>query len=210
MRRFARRRSLVILSLALVATSCGARSSGDGTTLASDELRDPADHPNDDCAASPEPRTLPDPPLAIEFRTDQEQYTLVRDSVGFRVKIAFTYVNRTGRTIYVANCRQIEQIALQKKGCGQWIPAWAGAYPMCLSPPLVIPHGSSHSGTVDVFAGTPGGNYYPQFEVSDPGGTFRLVWHGLYWSFDPNRSPFGEALSRELNVSAEFALQTPP
>jgi hypothetical protein len=147
---------------------------------------------------------------AIEFRTDQARYTLSQDSAGLAVNIPFTYVNQIGRTIYVANCNQIEQITLEKRAASeQWIPAWSGIYPLCLSPPLVIPHGSTRSGVMDVSAGAPGSNLHPQFQVSEFEGTYRLVWHDLYWSYDPNRRPFGEELPMELRVSADFTLEAP-
>jgi hypothetical protein len=203
---YAPRKFLVALPLTLVVGSCGTGAAA--SNLTSDEIRDPAHGPDDQCDG-PEQATPPAQPRGIEFRTDHERYTLSQVSGGLVVNIPFTYLNRTGRTIYVANCRQIEQIALEKKRCEQWIPAWAGAYAACLSPPLVIPRGSSHSGAVDVFAGTPGSSFYPQFQVSDPEGTYRLVWNHLYWSFDPNRYPFGEELPSELRVSAEFTLAAP-
>jgi hypothetical protein len=48
----------------------------------------------------------------------------------------------------------------------------------------------------------------PQFNVADPDGAFRLVWHGVVHSYR-NEPPLGTPLPLEERTSNEFTLSVP-
>ncbi len=142
-----------------------------------------------------------------DFRTDRVRYTLQPAPGGMEVAIPFTYTNRGGRTIYVANCNRIAPPHLEKKVGDRWVFAWAAAVPECLSEPILIADGETHTDTLLVFHGDP--DVYPGFTALPVDGTYRLVWEAAYWSYDPNRYPFGERLPLRLRVSNSFLIETP-
>jgi hypothetical protein len=145
----------------------------------------------------------------IEFRTDDAQYTLViEDGVG-RVQIPFTYENHAGRTLHVVNCNGAAPPALEKLEGGRWVLAYAPAVPACLSPAIRIPDGHTYRDTVYVEAAVPASRHRQSFEVDDIEGTYRLVWSGVLYDFDPEHYPFGEEVEPELRRSAEFFIDDP-
>ena len=71
----------------------------------------------------------------------------------------------------------------------------------CLSPPLDIPDGYRYSTTLRVFAGDPGSNFHPQFQVDVLDGTYRLRWDALCGA--------GSELPAALKTSSQFLLDDP-
>ncbi len=155
------------------------------------------------CASIMEPPATSEAPI----RTDRDRYTVRSTEQGLEVKIAFTYVNRTGKTVFVTNCRGIAPPSLEKWDGSEWVHAWAPAVPLCLSPPIVIRPGETHTDTLHVVAGTPGGNVEPTFRVDEIEGSYRLVWHGVVHDYDANRQGFGNPLPLEERVSNVFKLE---
>ncbi len=59
--------------------------------------------------------------------------------------------------------------------------------------------------TVRVLSGP---NMYPQLNVADIDGTYRLVWHGVVHSYR-NEPPLGTPLPQDERTSNEFTLSAP-
>jgi len=158
---------------------------------------------------SPDPvgATTPDPDGA-PIVTDLASYTLERGSHGWEGEISFEYTNRTDGTISILNCNESFSLRLEKLEDGDWISAWGPAIPECLSPPIEIEPGASYVRTLPVFGGFPGSNVYPQFQVEEIDGTYRLVIESAYWNYDHDGPPWGEQLPVEERASHTFEIRT--
>jgi hypothetical protein len=151
-------------------------------------------------------------PLPVEapLQTDRLVYQLQRDSGGHvRVEIPFTYHNTTGETVYLVNCRGAVPPSLEKWQAGQWVVAWTPVLLMCLSHPIVIESDVVYSDTLRVSAARQGSNEYPQFEVPDLEGTYRLVWPMPVHEYDFDNPPSGRPLPLESRISNNFELRAP-
>jgi hypothetical protein len=70
-----------------------------------------------------------------------------------------------------------------------------------------IEPGATFSGRIGIFAGFPGTNWEPKFQVANPEGTYRIVLETLS-SFDKDAYPFGPLIPQEHRVSNQFRLVT--
>lgn len=140
------------------------------------------------------------------FRTSQAHYDFRRVGNGIEVSIPYVYHNATGDSVYFVNCNEIIVPSLERRTGDTWSPFWSGATPACLSRPVVVPPEGDYMDTVRVLSG-PG--MYPQLDVAEIGGTYRLVWHGVVHSYR-NAPPFGTPLSEEERTSNEFTVYAPP
>jgi hypothetical protein len=60
--------------------------------------------------------------------------------------------------------------------------------------------------TVHVWGALPGSNSYPQFDVRDPRGTYRIVWEDAVSRYDDSL-PAGYQIPLEARISNRFALR---
>jgi hypothetical protein len=139
--------------------------------------------------------------------TSAEEYVLETTSIGWEAQIPFVYENRSDGSYFLVNCNGAYDYHLEKWLNDRWVLAYTPVLPACLSPVIGIPSRSTFSGSVPIFAGYPGSNFYPKFELSDPQGIYRLVLHPLS-SFDQNAYPFGPEIPLEDRISNEFRLVT--
>jgi hypothetical protein len=139
------------------------------------------------------------------FRTSQLHYDARRVAGGIEVHIPYVYRNVTGDSVYFINCNEIIVPSLEKRIGDAWSSVWSGASPACLSAPVVVPPDGEYMDTVRVLSG-PG--MYPQLEVADIDGTYRLVWHGVVHSYR-NEPPLGTPLPQDERTSNEFTLSAP-
>jgi hypothetical protein len=137
---------------------------------------------------------------------DAPELVLVRSDGGLSGRLGFTYVNRTGRTISLLNCRGTFGHVLEKWDGAAWVKAWGPALLGCLDRPIVIGAGGAHRFTLDVWAGEPGTSSWPQFVVDPIEGDYRLVITAAYWSYDHDGPPFGEPPPLEHRSSSKFAV----
>lgn len=140
--------------------------------------------------------------------TDRASYTLQRGSHGWETEITFQYANATARTISILNCNESFALRLEMREGGDWVSAWNPPIPMCLSRPIEISPGGSYGTTLSVFGGYPGSNTYPQFEVEEIDGTYRLVIESAYWDYDHDGPPWGEQLPLAARASHTFEIRT--
>lgn len=151
-----------------------------------------------------------EPPLreeAAPLQTDRLEYEVRRADGQLSVAIPFTYRNETGRTVYVVNCKRQVPPSLEKYVGGEWVHAWSPVVLDCLGPPIVIEPGATYADSLRVMAWKQGGNAYPQFEVAEVEGIYRLVWGPLVHDYDDRRQGFGEPVPLEERVSNAFLLK---
>ena len=157
------------------------------------------------------PGMVPSEPPRL--RTAREVYTVRADGPIERVAIPFMYHNARDQRLYHPTCRPnggepTVAIGLEKLVEGEWKPAWAQALPQCLSEPIVIEPRGVFSDTLEVVL-------HPQDSLHQPlltplveiDGTYRLVWHDLLTSYDPDSYPFGDPLPLWERISGTFRLQ---
>ena len=154
------------------------------------------------CEGPPTPVRDPAPPL----QTDTLAYPLVRDQVGYRAVIPFTYRNETGDSVFLANCGGDVRPGLEVLRDGRWYEAWAPYTEACTSAPVVIPPGGGYGDTLRVFGAPPGSNVLPTFVFPEVEGVYRLVWIHAYRVYDADQPEQGERLPLDQRVSNAFAL----
>ena len=141
------------------------------------------------------------------IQTDRAEYAVRYTQQLAELTIGVKYVNRTGGTVYLPTCQVPHPPVLEKRVGTGWVAAYRAPVLMCLGPPVVIRPGERYDYTFKVSAGRPGTNYFPQFEVAEITGTYRLVW-GLLGTWDPDGSGpgLGRPLPLEQRVSNEFRI----
>ncbi len=159
------------------------------------------------CASACDTYTGPDREDEHPIQTDALLYDLDSDGFGLRVDIPYTFTNRSDGAVYLVNCNGGFGLHLDREGDDGWQLAWSPVLNLCLSPPIVIERNATYIDTLRVRAGEYGSNNYPQFDVEDPAGTYRIVWTAALSSFDANASPFGEQIPLEQRISNRFALR---
>jgi hypothetical protein len=138
------------------------------------------------------------------FRTSRLHYDARRVADGIEISIPYAYRNVAGDSVYFVNCNEIIVPSLEKRMGDTWSSVWTGASPACRSLPVVVPPDGEYMDTVRVLSG-PG--MYPEIRVADIHGTYRLVWHGVYYHGDG--PPLGTPLPRDERTSNEFTLSAP-
>ena len=142
------------------------------------------------------------------IQTDRAEYTLSFTPQLAELSIGVRYVNRTGGRVYLETCHTPHPPVLEKRVGSEWVVAYRPAVLRCLGQPVVIRAGETYDYTFKVVAGRPGTNNFPQFEVAEIPGTYRLVW-GLLdtWNPDGPGPGLGRLLPLEQRVSNEFQIR---
>jgi hypothetical protein len=133
------------------------------------------------------------------IQTDSPQYDLQPEWIGWRVDIPYVFINRTGGTVYLANCNGGFGLHLEREDSGSWHTAWSPVILLCLSPPIVIERNVTFTDTLHVWGVPPGSDAIPQFDVDDPSGTYRIVWDAAHWS--------SEQIPLVMRISNRFLLR---
>jgi hypothetical protein len=172
------------------------------TVAACGQMRDVLGPGRDD-ALGPVPTT----PL----RTDSSVYHVRTASHGYELTIGVSYTNPTRGNVYIPTCHTPHPPVLQKLENGSWVTAYVPVVLMCLGPPVIIGSGRTYEFTYRIWAGFHGTNNYPQFEVREIPGTYRLVWQMLRtWTPNGPNPGLGEPLPVELSTSDPFELRMAP
>ena len=148
------------------------------------------------------PTAPADSPL---LQTDSTAYDLVQTENDLHVSIAYAFTNQTGGRVYLVNCNGAFALHLERNEGDEWQTAWSPVLPACLGPPIVIAEDEVWRDTVEVRAGLHGSNLFPQFDVADPSGTYRIVWDNALDSFQ-DRLPFGTPIPLSERISNVFTL----
>ncbi|MFL6246903.1 MAG: hypothetical protein ACJ74H_12810 [Thermoanaerobaculia bacterium] len=126
--------------------------------------------------------------------TDRARYVFHEGPFGPETTIVSTYTAPANHDVYLLNCNGAFAVGLQRPNGDRWEHVWAPAMSACMSAPIVIRAGESRQATIVV---TP-----RRMDAKIDTGTYRVVWHGLLGSYDPNASPPGLDLPIEQRVSA--------
>jgi hypothetical protein len=143
--------------------------------------------------------------LDAPIRTEKS-YVLTSRYGGWHGAIGFSYANRTGRTVSLANCRGAYGVRLEKWQDGGWVLAYDPILQACLDAPIQIPPGASHEGSLVIEAGARGSNVYPQFELDEIEGVYRLVISSAFWNYNHDGPPWGDKLPLAERSSGAFQI----
>jgi hypothetical protein len=138
------------------------------------------------------------------LETDSLVYTVEYTPNTVVLDIAFTFHNRTSRTLAVPRCAQVHRPALEKLVYGEWHEVYR-PFEECWADPLLIPPGAVRRFSYPIRAPrTPAGEG-PRFETSHIPGRHRLRWE--VYEHDPF-APYriGWPLPLQYRVSNEFRL----
>lgn len=142
------------------------------------------------------------------LQTESFVYDLQPDWIGLRTEIPYTFINRTGRTIYLVNCNGVFSRYLERENEGEWKIAWSPLIPSCLSSPIAIEENAVFHDTLHVWGAPPDSvNQGPNFDLADPTGVYRIVWGTGLTSFDAYAQPFGPLIKLDWRVSNRFTLR---
>jgi hypothetical protein len=140
------------------------------------------------------------------IRTDSAVYHVRTTAYAYELTIGLTYTNPSGETAYISTCKAPDPPVLEKWEDGKWVTAFAPVVLMCLGPPVVIGAGERYAYTYHVLA-SHRPDTYPQFEVAEIPGTYRLVWRILgTWTPDGGQPGPGEELPLESRISNSFRI----
>ena len=127
--------------------------------------------------------------------------------LGYRLEIPHVFTNHTRAPVYIKNCIGGFPINLEKRVDGEWAQVYVGGGLLqCLSAPIVVEPGATHSDTLEVGYAFPGTIYSPQMDPAELPGNYRMVWPNVLSSFQSDGPPFGEPIPLEYRVSNEFQL----
>ena len=141
------------------------------------------------------------------IQTESLAYDLRSDGLGLGVEVEYVFTNRTGAPVYLVNCRGAFGLRLEREAEDGWRPAWGPIINQCLSAPIVIESNATFVDTLQVWGAPPGSNTFPQFDVQDPSGTYRIVWEDALSSFQDDLFPFGPQIPLEARISNRFTLR---
>jgi hypothetical protein len=142
--------------------------------------------------------------------TDSDRYAMEEGPFGPETTIATTFHAPPDRPVYVENCNGAIGTGLQHLEGSKWVDVWAAERNACLSEPIVIPAGESRTEIIVAASGAHAAVDSRRNDTRIDGGTFRVVWHGLYTSFDLDARPFGPQLPLEQRISAPITIEAPP
>ncbi|MDB4952223.1 MAG: hypothetical protein JWM27_4872 [Gemmatimonadetes bacterium] len=112
----------------------------------------------------------------MAIRTSHGGYRLAPDGPGWRLELAATYTNRTGRTVHLDGGGGMHPaFVLEKLQGDAWVPAFAPVSLLMAAPPLEVAPGASRTDTLVLLASRPGLGA-PAFTVDSVPGTYRLVY----------------------------------
>ena len=111
--------------------------------------------------------------------------------------IPYTFMNRTGSTVFLSNCLGGFTHSLEMQRAGEWVTAWNSVQCLMASPDMVIEPDEVFADTVWA-VGTPD-ELIPPPDESTP---YRIRWHA-------GRFSSGERLPLEERVSNPFTLKLP-
>lgn len=101
------------------------------------------------CAETPMPGAAPAAKAApAPIRTDRASYAFRHGFFGPETTIVATLHAPKDKTLYLVNCNGAISAGLQRLVSGAWIDAWAAVTNSCLSQPVVVRPGETHTDTI--------------------------------------------------------------
>lgn len=167
----------------------------------------------EEAPVQPAPPRAPERPAVVKrapVETDRPRYALREGPFGPETTIVTTYTAPANQDVYLLNCNGAFAVGLQRPNGDTWEHVWAPGMNACMSPPIVIRADESHQATIVVDSGVDAAVSSRRTETKIGTGTYRVVWHGLLGSYDPNASPPGLDLPIEQRVSAPIHIEAAP
>lgn len=171
------------------------------------------------CERSDRLQNAPEPPAPV--RTHGTSFVLTpRNNGRLDLVVPFTFTNRTGVRIYLAQCnppgpsgngREVEpRMVLEKEIAGEWVLAWQPERQGCLNRPKILQPNEAFSDTVLIYGYPHYGNVSPRFRVDTIPGTYRLVWNAWYYAIEyPDLDP-ADTVPLRFTVSNRFTVVDAP
>ena len=148
-------------------------------------------------------------PPAGPVTTDRARYGMDEGPYGPQVVITSTLTAPPSQQLYLANCNGAFSTSLQKREAGGWVYVWSQAMNACMSAPIIIGAGQRLSTTTTALSGAHSAVSSAANNTVIDGGTYRIVWNGLYASFDMSDLRASSELPLEARVSAPFVIDPP-
>ncbi|HYC87967.1 MAG TPA: hypothetical protein VEO54_02050 [Thermoanaerobaculia bacterium] len=168
----------------------------------------------EEASVQPQPPRAPERPAVAVPRapvvTDRQRYAMQEGPFGPETTIVSTYTAPADRDVYLLNCNGAFAVGLQRPAGEQWEHVWLPGMNACMSAPIVIRAGESHQATIVADSGVDAAVSSRQTETKIGTGTYRVVWHGLLGSYEPDKSPPGAHLPIEQRVSAPIFIEAAP
>ena len=140
---------------------------------------------------------------------DSNAFAVRYERPAYRVKIGYTYINESGKTVSVEYCGEPGPPALEKEvDPGQWVTAYSPVVLLCQTiPPFRLASGASYRGELAVFAVMKNNtdNFWPTWGVDSVPGVYRL-----HWSLRAGPNPDDRTKPMIDAVSSSFRLTLPP
>lgn len=135
---------------------------------------------------------------AIE--TDRSEYALVEGAYGPQVRIVASFTAPEDSAVFIVNCNGAITTGLQRRDGSEWRNAWIAETNGCMSAPIVVDPGATHTETMAVVSRDPGSGLIQR-------GTYRVAWHNMYTSFDPESLSAGVELPLAQRISAPIFIE---
>jgi hypothetical protein len=115
--------------------------------------------------------------------------------------INYSYVNRSGDTVFLPTRVRPYRPLIEKKVEGRWVSAVDLLELMCAGPPLQIESGKRRQDSFEVEAVLPGNNILPKLkvEVREIEGVYRLV--PAFETRNHQRLPLEDRVSNEFKLT---------
>ncbi|HEX8255488.1 MAG TPA: hypothetical protein VF846_20275 [Thermoanaerobaculia bacterium] len=154
-----------------------------------------------------EPKAQPAPAApAAPIVTDRTRYLFTDGQFGREVTIISTLTAPPDRDIYLVNCNGAFTTGLQRQVAGKWENAWVASTNACFSQPIKVVAGARHTGTLIIRRGSGAVVNGRATDEALPPGTYRVIWHNVLTSYDPNDLTSRNELPIEQRVSAPIVL----
>jgi hypothetical protein len=140
-------------------------------------------------------------PAAAPIRTEEKTYKVEVKPQSVKFMINYSYVNRTGDTVYLPTCVRPFRPLLEKKVEGRWVSAADSFEFMCIGPPVLIGPGETYYDSFQVEAFLPGNKTIPKLkvDVGEIEGVYRLVH--VFEGRDHRRLPLEDRISNEFKLT---------
>lgn len=143
----------------------------------------------------------------MPVQTDRARYAMQEGPFGPETTIVSTYTAPATHDVYLVNCNGGFAVGLQRPVGEQWEHVWTPGMNACMSAPIVIRAGQSHQTTITVDSGVDAAVSSRHSDTKIGTGTYRVIWHGLLDSYEPNASPPGPNVPVEQRVSAPIHIE---
>ena len=139
----------------------------------------------------------------LNLHTGRSSYAVESGGIGKYIVVDLRYTNTLSEPVHIGHCGGFPA-RLDKRAGGKWIVVGGTGSLDCAGTTRIVNPGTSIAQTVQ-FDGAPrGSNIFPQFNIDDLAGTYRIVLMEVM--VDRHENPFsnGSLIPERLRVSNTF------